>query len=220
MKDLLIVIQGSSDFVPLCKKWYKNNQILFSTWKGQESKYESGDLVIFNDPPNDAGPANFWMQQKSTIEGLKKAKDLGYKRVLKIRSDMFPNYVDKFLSTFKEDKLNLFCWHAHEVYPKCSGYFIDYFMCGNVDDLISLWSINNAFCAVPEIMITWQYISMLRHIPIHYIFNEIDSQNDIYWVKRNIFLSSYKDKKIDPYNLFTFIIDSASLNESYLNFLR
>jgi hypothetical protein len=221
MEKLAIVIQGPSTYVNQIKKWYTGYPLIFSTWVGEEKNYDlKKDIVVFNDKPLNAGPANFWMQQYSTIQGLYKAKELGYTDVLKMRSDIVPTNLERFVSTFKDDHLNFFCWHGHEVYPRCPGYFVDYFMYGNIEHIIKLWDIEKAFCAVPEIILTWQYIKTLSDIPINFIYSDISTENDLYWIKRNMYLSSYKTPIVDPYNKFTFNLNVKNINNHYLDFLE
>ena len=221
-KNFAIVIQGPSNHIFQIKKWWGSGPIIYSTWKGEEASYDlNNDIVVFNERPSDPGPANFWMQQKSTIHGLYKAKELGYRHVLKMRSDMVPTSADTFLNSLVPDKLNFFCWHAHEVYPDCPGYLTDYFMSGPIDDLIELWNIEKTFCVVPEIMITWQYIKNLSNkIPINYLYESINENNDIHWIKRNVKLSSYKTPIMDPYNKFTFNMEVKHIKDNYINFLK
>lgn len=221
MKDTVIVVQGLSSYNTHIKTAWENHDIIFSTWKGEENKYTSSDVVIFNDYPSNPGPANFWLQQTTTINGLKKAKELGYKNALKIRSDIVPNNPDKLLSCFNEQQINFLCWHAHQVYPKCPGYLVDYFMYGTVDNLITLWDIKTTFCNVPEILLTWQYIENLKDkVTVNYILNNLDSSNDLFWIKNNIHLSSYQKHIGYKNTMFTFNNDKSFISEEYISFLK
>ena len=64
MNTLCIVIQGPSNNVTLLKQNYSNSNVtlIFSTWKGEESKYDENDIVIFNDIPVEKGTQNVMMQ--------------------------------------------------------------------------------------------------------------------------------------------------------------
>ena len=50
MDNICLIIQGPSVNVNILKDKYKNMniQIIFSTWEGEESKYNENDIVIFN----------------------------------------------------------------------------------------------------------------------------------------------------------------------------
>jgi hypothetical protein len=195
MEKIAIVVQGPSSYVSQIKKWYTGYPLIFSTWVGEEKNYDlEKDIVVFNHKPLDPGPANFWMQQHSTIQGLYKAKELGYTHVLKMRSDMVPTNINRFMLNFDKDAINFLCWHDNPVVPPWTGYFVDYFMFGPINEIITLWDIKEVFCTVPEIHITNQYISYLKDkLSFRYVLNSLNSENDIYWLKRNIYVSSYNE---------------------------
>lgn len=220
MKNFVVLIQGQSNCVAQQKDAWKGFDVIFSTWVGEENKYTENDIVLYNTPPSTSGPANFNYQIVSTINGLVKAKELGYKNVLKIRSDLIPTNASKFFNVLDETKLNFLCWHAHEVYPGCSGYLVDYLISGPIDDMIKLWDISNIFCVVPEVMLTWQYINECKEMDVNYFMNELNNENDLWWIKNNIYLSSYKMSVHNPFNRTTYNIDKTHLTNSYLNFLN
>jgi hypothetical protein len=76
MDNICLIIQGPSVNVNILKDKYKNMniQIIFSTWEGEESKYNENDIVIFNKMPKERGIQNVMLQQLSTYNGLLKAK--------------------------------------------------------------------------------------------------------------------------------------------------
>lgn len=223
MRDIAIVIQGPSDYVVQQKRAWKGygNHCIFSTWVGEQNKYKSSDNVVFNEIPVDSGCANINYQIGSTLQGLKLAKELGYDRALKLRSDLIPTNYKNFLDTIDNDNYNFLCWHHHMVYHNCPGYLVDYLMSGNVDMLIKLWDINELFCAVPQIMLTWNYIKNCSDVQIVYFLNSLSQVNDLFWIKRGIYLSSYQKNKIyDKYDRFTFGQNLQHLSQTYLSFLE
>lgn len=222
MGKVAIVIQGASTNVDMQKSaWSKfKEDIIFSTWVGSETFYEKDDVVIFNEIPKDSGPMNINYQINSTLSGLHKAKEKGYQSVLKIRSDLVPTDSTKFIDLLIEDKFNFLCWHAHEVYPGCPGYLVDYLMSGRVDDMINLWTINDIFCVVPEIMITKKYIDLFSINDINYFLDKLDHTNNLFWIKRNIYLDTYKITISDPYNKFSFNDSKEYLNDDYIKKIK
>lgn len=177
-----VIIQGpTTDYSTLKDKW--GSDIIWSTWKGEESHYSDNDIVIFNDIPNDKGRVNVNLQKISTINGLKKAKELGYTRAIKTRSDLHPTNFNKFISLFKEG-LNIPFFHD-------KGYYIDYIYEGDIDLLIKCFSFNNIWPSYPEQTITEQINKVYTKENIHYYGNFLNSKNDLYWIKRKLFLSSY-----------------------------
>lgn len=223
MEDFIIVVQGSSKFVDPIKKALKNFNVIFSTWVGEEKLYSKDDIVIYNKFPDFQGPANLNLQKISTISGLNKAKELGFKRALKLRSDIVPTNINSFIKLLDNQSMNFLCWHYHEVYPKCPGYLIDFLMSGKIDDLLELWNIEDmSWCVVPEIFITHQYISKLMHkVNIEYFLQHLNKDNDLYWLKNNIFLSSYAENKIyDKYKKYVFGLNKDYLIKDYISFLK
>ena len=123
MNNLCLIIQGPSLYVNLIKEKYKNIniQIIFSTWEGEENKYNHNDLVLFNKIPKEKGIQNVMLQQLSTYNGLLKAKELGFKNTIKIRSDSYFTDIDMFLKKdINYDKINFL-------------YFLDYYRIGGPD---------------------------------------------------------------------------------------
>lgn len=189
MNETCIIIQGKSDYVDQLKNNWINNRVLFSTWIGEENKYIKNDLVIFNKPPNDSGPQNLFYQQVSSLNGLLEAKKMGFKKALKIRSDMIVKNTKDFLNLFDKD-LNFFYWHNHS-----GGYICDYFMGGDLNKMIELWDIDlsNKY-KFPEEAITKSFIDKkLYKNSFKFFGNSINKSNDIFWIKNNKYLSHYSE---------------------------
>ena len=84
-----VVVQGKTNLevLPKIRKCFEGYQIIYSCWVGDDdSEYLPTDIVIWNEKPEDFGPGNFYLQRKSTIEGMKKGLELGWNRALKWRS--------------------------------------------------------------------------------------------------------------------------------------
>lgn len=223
MKDFIIIVQGATTYLKEVKEALKYNKVLYSTWQGEEFKYNSDDIVIFNEIPSYSGPANLNFQKTSTLLGLIKAKELGYKKALKLRSDIIPTNIDKFIDLIDNQCLNFLCWHHHEVYPNCPGYLVDYLMSGRIDDLIKLWDIKNMnWCNVPEIHLTNQYIqNLMDTVKINYFLSSLGEDNDLYWIKNKIMLSSYKENGVyNSYRKYDFSENCEHLKKNYTNFLN
>jgi hypothetical protein len=222
-KDFVIIVQGGSEYVPQLKEKLEGFNVIFSTWVGDEKKYLDTDVVIYNEKPTYTGPANLNLQKITTINGLKKAKEMGFKRALKLRSDLIPTNMSELFKSLDNEYLNFLCWHCHEVYPNCPGYLIDYLMSGDIDYLIKLWDIEDMnWCAVPEIHLTQQYISkLMSNVNIKYFLDELKSDNDLYWVKHNINLSSYQANTVyDKYKKYDFELNKEHLTLDYTKFLK
>ena len=222
MDNIAIVIQGPSKNVIEQKKAWEGylEHCIFSTWVGEESNYSEEDCVVYSDPPEESGPMNFNYQMKSTSRGLEFAKSRGYTRALKVRSDLVPTNYKNFLNIIDNQDLNFLCWHYHEVYPGFSGYLVDYLMSGRVDTLIDLWKVDHVFNTAPEILLTLNYITMCSESKIQFFLDRLSAiENDLWWIKPNINLSSYKKNEIyDRYDSYPFDANMNYLKSNYINF--
>lgn len=185
--DLAIIIQGPSENVDQLKKAWAGFNLVWSTWKGEESKYKEGDVVLFNNIPIEHGVQNIALQRDSTLSGIKKCKTMGYKRVLKWRSDLLPSNAKELVKTFKEGYLNFLTWH------NLGKYFVDYFLEGDIKDVYKIWNIPTLYGEYSE-KITTENIFSLGFKNFNFIGNELSQENDIYWIKYKINLSSYQNE--------------------------
>lgn len=217
--DTCVIIQGPTDYIDVVLTHTTYPNYLISTWNPSLPSL-ANKKCIYNDHPSIPGPMHFNYQKMSTLYGLREAKRLGFKYAVKIRSDMYFTNPGKFFEIINYDKLNFIAWHYHEVYPKCPGYLIDYMMAGPIDDMISLWDIDNInMCSVPEVMMTDRFIKLKKEC--HFLLDDMNSNNDIYWVKRNLYISTYKVNNIyDKYRKYDFGINYDNLSNSYLDFLK
>lgn len=186
-KELAIVIQGPSDYVEELKKSWDGYNLIWSTWKGEESKYVDDDIVIFNDIPIECGVQNIALQKVTTLNGIKKAKELGYERVLKWRSDLIPSNAKELIRTFKKDCLNFLTWHND------GKYFIDYFHEGPIDDVYKIWDVPTIHAPYSE-KLTTDNVFFLGFDNFNFIGDKLSKENEIYWKKYKINLSTYKDE--------------------------
>jgi hypothetical protein len=184
-KDLAVIIQGPSTNVIEQKKCWDGFDIIWSTWIGEETKYNENDVVIFNNLPFERGIQNIAFQRDSTLSGIKKAEELGYKRVLKWRSDLLPSNAKELVKTFKKDCLNFLTWHND------GKYFIDYFVEGKLEDVYKIWDIPTIHAPYSE-KITTDNIFLLGFNNFNFIGDKLSQENEIFWDKYKINLSTYK----------------------------
>jgi hypothetical protein len=220
--DSVVVIQGPSTQVEYAKNSFSGYNLIFSTWNGSESKYKESDLVIFNEMPEYKGPMNMNLQKITTVAGLQLAKKLGYKYALKIRSDLIPTDYLQLIELFDYTKLNIFAWQHHRVFTGCPGYLTDHLMFSDIDTLLDLWNIEDmTWNSVPEIIMTHQYIQKLIHkIDVKYFINELTKENDLFWIKRNQYLSDFIiPPKYNPRDVHKYTDTKCFLNFDYIKFL-
>lgn len=185
----LVIIQGPI-FRPLLheSRWSKN-QILFSSWKEDNT---SGIPIILSEKPEYTGVGNVNLQKTTTLRGLYYAREIGYSHCLKIRSDLFPTNNEKLIGSFDPDKLNFIAKHR-QVDGEYDGYLVDYLQYGKTEDLILLWEnveINSSSFA--ELALTKSYLKNFSPENSHFILNSLDSSSDLWWERSKIYLSQYR----------------------------
>ena len=141
-KSVWVVVQGALDYYEEVKDYYKDYEnVVWSSWKTQdnENRLSDGKHYILSSVPEKTGKQNINLQVKSTLAGLQYAKEHGATHVLKIRSDMYFDDINKLLSILDNNDSVYFpaaCTNTD------TPYFVDYFQYGPVDKLISMWSIS------------------------------------------------------------------------------
>lgn len=131
-----VVVQGQTypNYVDLVRKSWEGYQIIFSTWDNTDRKYyNEDDIVIYNPIPSTSGVKNLNLQKVSTINGFLKAKELGWNRALKSRSDFVTTTADGLFELFDKTKLNL---HGY-----WNEYINDFYMEGEIDDILTLFDV-------------------------------------------------------------------------------
>lgn len=195
-EKICILYTGKSEFINEIKKIknYNNYNFIFSTWKGNESKYEKNDVVVFNDTSNLAIKTSLELQRITILEGLKKSKELGFRRTLKLRDDLIPTNLDKFLELINNENINILCWHEHNI--GLPGYFVDYLISGETDLLIDVYSnIDINFHQVSEAPYTKSLLRYSDKIKF-FLYDLNQNNNDLFWFRIGDFLSSYNPNLI------------------------
>ena len=184
-----IVVQGETNLeaLPKIRKCFEGYQIIYSCWVDDDvSEYLPTDIVILNEKPEDFGPGNFYLQRESTLAGMRHACELDWKRALKWRSDMWCTDVDELMRIFDKDSLNLYFW-----IKELSGYITDFFMEGEIDDIVTLYStdIPQHKYNYPEFGITLQLVKNGLDKKTKFMGNRLDTKCDIFWEKYNCWMS-------------------------------
>jgi hypothetical protein len=199
MDKICLIIQGQSHHVNIIKEKYKysNIQMIFSTWEGEESKYDENDIVIFNKMPIERGIQNVMLQQLTTYNGLLKAKELGFKNAIKIREDTYFTDLSLFLKNdIDYNKLNfLYFLDYHRITGldksnKSYKYFCDYIQISSVDNLLKMWDFKYEKCSYAEQLITKHVFNTFKKEEISFIGNYVTKDCDIYLISRKLYLST------------------------------
>jgi hypothetical protein len=197
-KDICIIVQGNinPEWIPLVKKGFKDYPTIYSTWEGTDRNlFDELDVVIYNPMP-EAGVKNLNLQRVSSLNGFLKAKEMGFKRVLKWRTDFYCPNTKEFLETFDRDCINFYSWHN-------DGYITDFFMEGDIDEMIELFSFDNwNSVPYPERAFTDRLFQLGLDKKTAFNCKKIFEPNDVKWIKHGYWLSfntlddNYKDKII------------------------
>lgn len=202
MNELCLIIQGPSINVDIIKEKYKDNNIsiIFSTWEAEERKYDKNDIVVFNKMPQERGVQNVMMQQLSTYNGLVKAKELGFKNAIKIRSDAYFTDLSHFLKNdIDYNKLNfLYFLDYHRINgpDKSSNYykyFYDFAQFSSVGNLLKMWDFKYEKCSYSEQLTTKHIFNTFKNDDIAFIGNYLTKDSDIYWISRKLYLSTFNN---------------------------
>jgi len=199
MDEICLIIQGASNNVDIIKEKYKNTniKIIFSTWEGDESKYNENDIVLFNKIPQEKGIQNVMLQQLSTYNGLIKVKELGFKKAIKIRSDSYFTNIDSFLKNkIDYNKINFLYfldYYRTDGPDKISNiynYFCDYIQISNIDNLLKLWDFKYKNSSYAEQLITNHIFNTFNRQEIAFLGNYLTKNCDIFWISRKLYLSN------------------------------
>ena len=180
-----IVIHGLQDYVQYLKQAWKGYDLIWSGWKGDESKFTEEDTVLYNTQPKDGGVQNLGFQYTTVYNGVKYAKEKGYERILKWRSDMIPTNPDELMKLFDENSLNFLYWHDVR-----GGYFVDYILEGPAQWVFDAWDIDTFHGEFSERVTTDHLIGNYDY-NCNFIGDKLNSQNDIRWLKKRINIASY-----------------------------
>lgn len=203
MNKICLVIQGQSDYVNILKEKYKNCDIpiIFSTWIGEESKYDKNDIVVFNKMPQERGVQNVMLQKLSTYNGLLKAKELGFKNAIKIREDTYFTDLSLFLKNdIDYNKLNFLYfldYHRTDGPDKNTNeykYLCDYIQISSVDNLLKMWDFTYENVFYAEQLITKHVFNTFKKEEISFIGNYVTKDCDIYLISRRLYLSTFDRK--------------------------
>lgn len=188
-----VVVQGEINpiYLPQIRKGWEGFVIIFSTWEGVDTKhFIPDDIVLLNDYPEDRGVSNLGCQKLSTQRGMELAKELGWKRAIKWRSDQWPINGKELVKNFTPNGMNIYSWINDN-----GGYICDYFMEGEVDSIIELFDvpINGEF---PERHLTRSFFGKGLNVGAKTIVKSVRGQSDIVSGKWDLNLSSYVDNPV------------------------
>jgi hypothetical protein len=188
-----IVVQGQSkeEYITEIKRGWAGFQIIFSTWDDTDkSLYEPTDIVIYNPYPEDRGVANLGYQKLSTQKGFLKARELGWERAVKWRSDQWPKNGKEFYKLFDTTALNVYAWMNHN-----GGYICDYFVEGDIQSVIDLYEVP-AHCQFPEKNLTQSLFEKGLNPNARCIVKGVNGECDMYSGKWEKWFGDFSDSDL------------------------
>lgn len=180
-----IIVQGdcNPEWLPLVKEGFKGFPTIYSTWEGTDTNlFDENDIVLYNPIPEWTGVSNLNLQKVSSLKGFHKAKAMGFERVVKWRSDFYCPNTELTFDTFKSDKFNFYAWHK-------DNYVTDFFMEGDIDEMIALFSFEGMNARFPEEAFTDRMFELGLDSKVNFVCKDIFEPNDIKWLKQNYWLS-------------------------------
>jgi hypothetical protein len=175
-----VVVQGPTyeHSFPQIKKCWEGYDVIYSTWKGYEKHYQN-ESVIFSDLPSEKGVHNINYQKHSTVNGILRAKEMGYDRVLKIRSDMWVKNPKLFFEKMTKG-YNTQMWVEYN-----GGYLTDYWMEDSIDNLLMVWDIGIKG-PFPERILTDKIKDLGFLNRINFLLSYFDgTELDMFWNRKN-----------------------------------
>jgi hypothetical protein len=199
----VILLQGPNTHPNEIKQTYKGLPVIFSTLNDSETESlsDSGFVIVKNKIPEYSGRSNFNYQVTNTYEGIKKAQELGYKFVLKIRSDITIPEIQKLISIIGKPK-NTILFSAYHQWD--GGYLCEHMVFGKIDIMKKLWNIPLSYSNLPpETQLTNHFFKVLPKTNVDYIFPILYENNiKAKWEKRNFYLNEYKSDNLFIYDKF------------------
>jgi hypothetical protein len=192
--ETCVIIQGPTicDNVHMNKASWTGYPIIFSTWEDSDVKcYSPTDSVILNKYPEEKGIKNLNLQIASTLSGLYRAKELGFTRALKWREDFYPTNPSELMKLFKSDCINFYAYMNHE-----NGYITDFFMEGDINDMINLFTIDNIKVRYPEFAFTKRMYELGFDTKVNFIVRNITEKNNIVWKKLGYSLTKHTNESM------------------------
>lgn len=199
-----IIVQGSMLYYKAMKKALKNYDcVVWSGWKEDLPTLRDENHVVINEKPKDFGNANINLQLLSTLNGIKYARSKNAKYVVKLRSDLVPTKIENFLQCLSLEGANFLTVHQNNYKP----YLLDYVFAGDIDDMEQALEdclknktlLPNFYqTQFPEAYITSSFIKTLKPNKLSkmkFFLSDINVENDLYWIKKNLYISDYKNMK-------------------------
>ncbi len=172
--------------------------VVYSTWK-DDIDVPLLTHAVLSEPFKDTHKGNFNRQRVTSLAGAEYAADRGASFILKIRSDMIPTNFLKFISLLDFSKPNYLSYHNHD-----GGYLVDYVVGAPTNLYFDLWNTaGKPQDTFTEALLMRQYKEVQVKNPgmtcNMMLGGLVHRDNDLHWIKNNLFISSYKTDPLFQY---------------------
>lgn len=204
INKVCVVIQGPLKFYENIIKTYskiKKNVVISTNTPNQEEIIEilksEGFRLKVNEIPKYTGKMNFNNQVINTYSGILYALENEFSYIFKIRSDIFFEDIENFIKMLDENFLYFPAYHNWD-----GGYYVDYFMFGDVKFMQKYWDIPLSDSTdAPEKQLLSNFNKIRKNEKIRYMFPIIYENNiQVIWKKNNMDLRDFKKDKLFTYD--------------------
>jgi hypothetical protein len=136
------------------------------------------------------GRANINNQVKTTFEGVKKAQEIGFDYIFKIRSDVFIDDIYCLIELLDKKFIYFPAYHNYD-----GGYLCDFMMFAPTKFMLNFWNIPLTDEDVPpETILTRKYLEINKADNLEYIFPLLYTYKiNAYWAKYDKFFNNYQN---------------------------
>lgn len=202
IKDICIIVQGPIIEIETIINTYKSfkKNVIISTNVITDEDYKllinNNFNIIKNSLATIPGRLNFNNQVLNTFEGIKRGKELGFKYVFKIRSDIFIDDLNRFISLIDIEKIYFSAYHNYD-----GGYLCEHMLFGPIDFMFKLWDFPPSISDLPpEVQLTLKFYEINNNYTIDFLFPLLYSNNiRAYWSKYKFYLNDYENDKLFTY---------------------
>jgi hypothetical protein len=202
MDNFCFIVQGPIDYVDDLIKTYKDHKdnVIVSTNHVSNSDMnkliDNKFIVLVNKKLRVDGKKNFNNQVLNTYEGIKLAKEMGFKYVMKIRSDITLDNIPELINSLDFDSIYFSAYHNYN-----GGYLCEHIVFGDVDFMLKLWDIPISTSQDdPEIQLNKNFRGIVNGETIKFIFPILYDKNiKARWIKYKMWLNDYEKDKLFTY---------------------
>lgn len=193
---ICILVQGPLNYYKnIIKSYepYKNNVIISTndnSLKALFTLYSNDFKIVKTNLAEYPGRCNINNQVKTTFEGVKKAQEIGFDYIFKIRSDVFIDDIDYLIELLDKKSIYFPAYHNYD-----GGYLCDFMMFAPTKFMLNFWNLPLTDEDIPpETILTRKYLEINKADTLEYIFPLLYAYKiNAYWAKYDKFFNYYQN---------------------------